>query len=229
MQEKQLPLALEPPLYFNPDDLVIGKANEAAFRLLQEWPHWRVPITVLVGAAGSGKSHMASCWAAMSGAQSRDPAEIDTILQELGANSCVGSPLLIEDICPGAFCETALFHLLNSLMQARLENPSTALVLTSRLHPAAWEIKLADLASRLKMVQLAQIFPPDDALLLAVMTKLFADRQLLVEPQLMRYCLSRMERSLEAVTRFVAILDRLALERKSKITRSLSLQALAQL
>ncbi len=58
---------------------------------------------------------------------------------------------------------------------------------------------------------MATLEPPDDALLAAVLVKLFADRGVGVGPELIRYLLARMDRSFEAAERLVARLDRAAL------------------
>jgi len=221
---RQTVLALESLPDFAPEDLVIGKANAQAFALLQQWPIWRSPITILIGDKGSGKSHMAACWQMKSGAQA-------LALNEPGSHPALLDmrvPILIEDIVADEFDETALFHLINAVMQARIATSHASLLLTSSSHPSTWHIRLADLASRIKAAQLAEIATPDDMLLQAVLTKLFADRQLLVDPQLISYCVSRMERSFAAAVRFVAKLDRLALAKKSRITRPLALMALEQ-
>ena len=76
------------------------------------------------------------------------------------------------------FDETALFHLLNL---AREE--AAYVLLTARTAPAAWTIRTPDLASRLKALPVVALAPPDDALLRAVLVKLFADRQLGVDEQ----------------------------------------------
>jgi chromosomal replication initiation ATPase DnaA len=54
------------------------------------------------------------------------------------------------------------------------------------------------------------------------MTKLFADRQVEVEPHVVQYLVRRIERSLSTVMRVVEKLDRAALEQKSRITRALA-------
>jgi len=222
LPQQQAALELAVRTHFDPDDLVVGAANAQAFDLLQNWPHWRNPTTILIGAAGSGKSHMAHLWAQRAAAKSFTPNQLDRAVKHLES----GGPILVEDIMPGLFDETALFHLINGVMQARLTMPKASLLLTSRLPPIEWQLSLADLASRLRAAQLVEISQADDSLLIAVVTKLFADRQLLVEPQLIRYSVSRMERSLEAAVNFVAEIDRLALEKKSKINRQLILHLL---
>ena len=65
---------------------------------------------------------------------------------------------------------------------------------------------------------LARLEPPDDALLGAVLVKLFADRQLAVAPRLIRYLVSRMDRSFAAAEAMVAKLDRAGLAGHRAIT-----------
>jgi chromosomal replication initiation ATPase DnaA len=66
-------------------------------------------------------------------------------------------------------------------------------------------------------------------LLKAVLVKLFADRQLNVEPAVIEYLSLRMERSMAAADRVVAAIDRLALAMHRKVTRPLAAEALASL
>jgi chromosomal replication initiation ATPase DnaA len=99
--------------------------------------------------------------------------------------------------------------------------------MTSRLWPANWNVKLPDLASRLKAATVVEIAEPDDLLLSGVIHKLFADRQVSVEPHVVAYLVSRIERSLLSAIRIVDKLDRAALEQKSRITRTLAAQVLA--
>ena len=70
---------------------------------------------------------------------------------------------------------------------------------------------------------------PDEALLNAVLVKLFGDRQIEVEPQLISYLSVRMERSMASANKIVAQMDQLALEQKRRITRRLAQEALDSL
>ena len=92
--------------------------------------------------------------------------------------------------------------------------------------PGDLDIKLPDLRSRIRALPVAEIFAPDDALLRAVLVKLFADRQLAVEPNVIDYVLVRMERSTEAAQRLVDTADRLALEMQRAVTRPVAAAAL---
>jgi chromosomal replication initiation ATPase DnaA len=101
-------------------------------------------------------------------------------------------------------------------------------LLTSRAAASALPIGLADLASRLRAARPVELGEPDDALLRALLVKLFADRQLSVDSALVDYIAIRMERSLEAANALVDELDREALAAGGAVTRKLAAAALAR-
>lgn len=109
--------------------------------------------------------------------------------------------------------EAALFHLHN-LMAAE----GGRLLLTARGAPRDWGLGLPDLLSRLSASALVRIEPPDDALLSAVLVKLFADRQLIVPGALIPWLVSRMDRSLAMARQLVEALDARALSERRAIT-----------
>jgi chromosomal replication initiation ATPase DnaA len=65
-------------------------------------------------------------------------------------------------------------------------------------------------------------------LLAGVLTKLFADRQVDVDPAVIQYVVKRMERSFESANAVVERLDAAALARKSRITRALAAELLEE-
>ena len=93
----------------------------------------------------------------------------------------------------------------------------------------SWPVELPDLRSRLKAATVVEIGEPDDELISQVIVKLFADRQLFVDEKLVAYIVARMERSLEAAQTLVERLDRLALARGSRITRTLAQEVLGEM
>ncbi len=135
-----------------------------------------------------------------------------------------GGALVVEDLDRGIADEKALFHLLNRARESKL-----AVLLTSRVPPGEQEFRIPDLRSRLRALPLVEVQPPDETLLKAVLVKLFADRQLNVEPPVIDYLSLRMERSMAAANRIVAAVDRLALAKQRKVTRPLAAEALASL
>ncbi|EJF75868.1 hypothetical protein HWV54_00610 [Bartonella alsatica] len=214
--ETQLSLNFSYNSVFQLDDIVVTESNRMAFQLIDQWPNWILPIAVLVGKEGSGKTHFSSVWAQKSHALSFHRNEIDQAV----AMAASGRPFLIEDIDAGEISETGLFHLINSVKQANLDTCQATLLITARAVPSAWNLKLSDLKSRLNSVMLVAINQPDDALLTAVAFKLFSDKQIIVHPDTVYYLVSRCERSLFSLRHVIDSVDQLALQRKSKITRS---------
>ncbi|PCK87976.1 hypothetical protein CPT32_05480 [Rhizobium sophoriradicis] len=216
---EQLPLVFSHDAASGRDDLLISERLAAAVSIVDAWPEWPSPVVVLAGPVGSGKSHLARIWSELSGAVSIHP--------ELGSDAAVAAaagPVLFEDADRQGFDDNALFHVINSVR----EN-GTSLLITSRLWPMSWPVQLPDLRSRLKAATVVEIGEPDEALLSQVIVKLFADRQLYIDDKLVLYIVNRMERSLNAAQTIVDRLDRLALSRGTKITRSLAAEVLNEL
>lgn len=217
---RQLPLELVHDVGRSRDELVVGAANADAVALIDRWPDWPAPVVVLAGPAGSGKSHLAEIWRERSGA---------ALLrrENLGASAIEAAgrgPVLVDDADGPGLDETGLFHLINGVRAA-----GTQLLLTARRFPAAWNVRLPDLGSRLKAAATVEIHEPDDLLLAGVITKLFADRQVEVEPHVVQFLVRRIERSLSTAIRVVEKLDRAALEQKSRISRALAAETVDSL
>ncbi|MBL0371287.1 hypothetical protein JJB09_04530 [Rhizobium sp. KVB221] len=209
---QQLPLSFGHEPATGRDDLVISDPVSAAASIVDRWPDWPSPVVIITGPPGSGKSHLAEVWRrASAAAQIMDGGSADPVLlAEQGA-------VLLEDADRSALDETTLFHVINAV-----KSHGTSLMITARAWPSAWNVRLPDLASRLKAATVVEIGAPDDALLTQILFKLFADRQLLIDEKLAAYIVSRMERSLDAAQQIVDRLDRLALARGVKISRTLA-------
>jgi chromosomal replication initiation ATPase DnaA len=89
-----------------------------------------------------------------------------------------------------------------------------------------WTFAIRDVGSRLKALPVVVLAPPDDALLRAVLVKLFADRQLAVDESLIGYLATRIERSFAGARDVVARLDDEAMLRKRPLTRALATEVL---
>jgi len=211
---RQLALTLPHQENFAREDFLPGTSNAVALALITAWPDWPARGVALVGPAGAGKTHLARIWAAESGARSVLAGELGSMnlpeTLETGA-------LVVEDLTEGAVDEYALFHLLNLAREQ-----GTYALLTMREAPTTWKVTLRDLASRLRALPVVTLKPPDEMLLRAVLVKLFADRQIVVEESLIGYLVTRIERSFAAAREAVAELDREALRRKRPITRALA-------
>jgi len=204
-------------------DFFISPSNAVAVDIVQTWHDWPQGKLILVGPHGSGKTHLAHVWAGLTGAQIVEAGSLAD--QKIG--DLAEGPVAVENaerIAGNRPAEEALFHLHN------LALANAAPLLITATQPAArWGLCLPDLASRMQGSAMATLDAPDDTLLSAVLVKLFADRQVGIEPNLVAYLVSRMDRSFEGAGRIVDALDKAALSRQRKLTRVLAGEVLDKL
>jgi chromosomal replication initiation ATPase DnaA len=215
---RQLALALDHAESFAREDFLSGPSNAAALALIECWPQWPSEAIILTGPEGSGKSHLAAIWANAAGARLVAARALEAAA--VPATLATGA-LVLEDIVARAFDERALFHLLNLARE-----DDAFVLLTSRTPPTGWRLAIRDLDSRLKALPIVSLAPPDDALLRAVLVKLFADRQIAVEENLIGYVATRIERSFAAARAIVGRLDAEAMRRQRPLTRALAAEIL---
>ena len=216
-------LALPPAL--GRADFLPAPANADALAMLARSADWPQGRLLLIGPEGAGKSHLAAIWAAEAGAipcqaSALRVAAVDALVPEEAA-------LVIEDAdCAAGLpeAEAALFHLAN-LAHAR----GARLLLTARAPVRDWGLALPDLGSRMQAVTAVTLGRPDEALLEAVLVKLFADRQLAPAPGVLAALVRRMDRDLGLARRVTAAIDAEALASGRAVTRPLALAALARL
>ncbi len=204
---RQIPLELPPRIALGREDFFVGDANAAAIAWLDRWPDWPGGGLAVYGSPGSGKTHLVEVWRARSAAVRIEPAALPGAdLEALADASAVAVDGIDGPLVPAAAIQ--LFHLYN-----RVRAAGRTVLITARDRPAVWA-GLPDLASRLATLATVELAAPDDALLMAVMRKQFADRQVAIGEEVLRYAAARIERSFAAAQAFVASLDRAALGAK---------------
>lgn len=217
----QLALDLPPRAAMGRADFFPAPSNALALAQIDGWRDWPQRKLVLTGPPGSGKTHLAALWATQTGAETV-PAE-ELALADLPALATGAVAVENAERVAGYDAgERALFHLHNLVLAQ-----GGHLLLTATRAPARWSLRLPDLASRMQATATAAIDPPDDALLAAVLVKLFADRQVQVPPALIPWLVARMDRSLAAARDLVARLDAAALAQGRPVGRSLAAAVLA--
>ena len=220
---QQIPLDLTQPESFDLSDYVVSSCNADAVQFLELWPASEFHFAALVGPSGSGKTHLLKGWALENGAKEISP---DAGFSAVEA----GGSYIIDDVdqlaTDGAFTysDTFLFHVYNWAREKRAK-----ILVSASLPPTQWSRKLPDLISRMGAVPVVTIQQPDDDLLFALLFKLFSDRQLTVNTQVIHYLIGRMPRSFFAAGKIAKLMDGKALAERRKITKDLARRCLEEL
>ncbi|MEL7212935.1 MAG: DnaA/Hda family protein [Pseudomonadota bacterium] len=217
---KQLAFDLPSKTALGREDFFVSPANATAVATLETPALWPNGKLVLTGPTGAGKTHLAHVWAGDTGARMITAAELET----LDIDATATGPLVVEDadqIAPDPDAQIALFHLHN-----RMAERGQPLLLTASAPPSQWGLTLPDLASRMEATNTVAIELPDDALLSAVLLKLFDDRQLKPALTVVQYLAANMDRSFAQAGAIVTAMDEEALQSGREINRGLAIDIL---
>ncbi|MEM1352513.1 MAG: DnaA/Hda family protein [Pseudomonadota bacterium] len=187
------------------DDFLQTPANTVALAMIENWRDWDKRKLALTGPKGAGKTHLTHIWAQSASATilpAQDLPQADVL--RVAARSVAVED--IDTIAGDDASETALFHLHNLVLAE-----GHWLLLTGSGAPKSWPFALPDLKSRIEGTISVALDPPDDALLAAVLAKLFADRQLSPRPDVIAFLVTHMDRTLDAARHLVARIDNAAL------------------
>ena len=206
----QLVLPLETRPALGREDFIVAPGNREAVAFVDAFPDWPAPTAVLIGPAGSGKSHLAAAWAKRADAQIVEASALNAefLKQEPAA-------VVVENI-DAAAADAARDAVIFALFER-----GGAVLFTAREAPSQWQATLPDLSSRYRAMLSFALWEPDDALLGALARKLFADKQLNVPDAVIAQMVRSIERSPDAVRAFVARADAKALSQKRPITVAL--------
>ena len=181
------------------EDFLVAPGNKSAVTHIDLWPEWTGHALAIFGPPGCGKSHLAHVFATRSGAKVIEASDITTssgsVLVEQNASLVIESGELVTD-------PRALLHLFNAMKEK-----DGYLLFISRDPPSRWKVALPDLKSRLTAIHALRIEVPDDAMIEAVLIKLFSDRQLKVTPEVISYMVQRMDRAFASARRIVNLAD----------------------
>lgn len=200
------------------DAFIVSESNEKAVRTMEAWVGSSEPLLAICGPEGSGKTHLARILADMTGARylRLGAANADSLL--LSAADAV-----IDDADLAASPKSLLAAIEAAMAAGR------RVILAGRGEPGAWARGLKDLETRLNAATRIALAEPDEALLRAVMAKLFNDRQLRASEQIADYAAHRIEKTFVAARRFVAALDAASIEKGQPIGLKLAREIIANL
>ena len=179
----------------------INKTNESAFRGI----HNSNNSIFLNGPSKSGKSYLANIWLKKNNAImfKNNFKDIINLKQDV----------YIDNINSN-YDQEKLFHILNHCKLYKLN-----ILITSRLEINQINFDLKDLVSRLKTFFYLKINRPDDDMLINILTKLFVEKQFIINSQeIFQFILKNANRSYEEMFNIVNKLDTLSLEKKRQLT-----------
>jgi len=210
---RQLALALDHAESFAREDFLSGSSNEDALALIDAWPDWPARAIALIGPEGSGKTHLATIWAAAAGAR----VVSGRTLGEIDVPAALATGALVVEDAAAITDERALFHLINLGREQ-----GAFLLFTARTAPSLWPVVMPDVVSRLRALPVVALQAPDDAMLRGVIVKHAADRQLQLDESVVRYISTHIERSFAAARAAVIALDKEALRLGRPPSRALA-------
>ena len=198
------------------EDYIITESNSFAFDLISRMINGEINQGVISGPSFSGKTHLSKILIKNIG--SNESLYIDRDYKKIIEKAGSSNLIVIENIDKVLEdkSEEDLFHIINFTK----ENDKK-LLMTSGKSISNIEFKLEDLKSRLNAILEAKIMQPDDELMKLVLIKIFNDKQLLINPNVINFLKSRLERSYKSINDFIEKIDKFSLEKGKKITIAL--------
>lgn len=182
------------------DDLAITEANRAAFQTIRLWKSWQSSVMCLVGPVKCGLGIAGRLWAgeanaALLSARAFDALDIEALKKLAQINTVI-------DLADQVTNEPHLLTLLN-LSQSN----GVRVLLSARSGGANWGISSLDLKSRLEAMPVAEIYPPDEAMIVARLRASFKRRYIKLGDGTINFLAVRLPRSYEAIEDYVGRLD----------------------
>jgi chromosomal replication initiation ATPase DnaA len=208
--DQQYLLNLAIPISFQEEDYLVTNSNYLAWNFIKIWPNWGAErmsnIAYIYGETGAGKSHLASIWRGISGAQL-----VSASL--LSSGDFKDENFLIDNLEELLGQERQLFNLFNHVLETK-----RYLLITAGRAVAKLDIKLPDLLSRLAGIFSIELSRPDDKMIEGIITKYFSDAQITLNASIIKFLVTRIDRSYSEIFKTLKALDKISLSEKRKIS-----------
>lgn len=203
---------------YDSHEFIESSSNSLACYSIDNWQnYWGVEpyprALIIQGPRSSGKTFLAKKWANNAGALVIK--KMYEITENILDHHC---SFIIEDF-DSSWNEEKFLHIFNLLSENQ-----KYLLITCRFIP---EIKLPDLASRIKSVNLISIQSPDDEMMQMLIFKLFSNYSVVISNEVVSFLIKTLPREFPAILNSVKIINNFALEHKRKITVPVVKQALS--
>ena len=211
------------------EDFMVANCNYEAVATIDLWPNWPYFAICIYGPTGCGKTHLANVFAQMVASQTPHPYRIPFIkasqlTKDMAHSLFETSPQIVIEELDELRNQEALFHLYNTYRDL-----GGNILFTSSQAPARINFCLPDLRSRMNIVPALEIKAPDDELLMALLVKLFMDRQITPSQELLGFLLKNIQRSFSYTRKIVEEIDNISLAKKRAISISIAKEAIATL
>ena len=195
------------------EDYIITDSNNFAFDLIVKMVKGEINFGLISGPPYSGKTHLSKIL--IKNARNYKILYFDSDYQNMLNRFEDSDFFILENInnVKHDKFEQKLFHIINL---AKENNKK--LLMTSRKPISEIDLNLEDLKSRLNSILEAKIKEPDDQLMELLLIKIFNDKQLKINPNIIDFLVSRLERSYESINLFIEKIDKFSLEKGKKIT-----------
>ena len=195
------------------EDYIITDSNNFAFDLIVKILKGETNFGLISGPPYSGKTHLSKIL--IKNARNYKTLYFDRDYQNILDRLEASDILILENIdkVKQDKSEQDLFHIINFTKENNKK-----LLMTSRKPISEIDLNLEDLKSRLNSILEAKIKEPDDQLMKLLLIKIFNDKQLKINPNIIDFLVSRLERSYESINLFIEKIDKFSLEKGKKIT-----------
>ena len=177
------------------EDMVVTPANRTAISIVRQPGKWPTPVFCITGPYRCGLTTILNAWCAEQNGRYFAAAQFSR-LKQAELDALAGSLVAVDDADRVAANEKLL-----SLMN-RTGEEGGRLLLASASSPSQWPVISADLKSRLNSMPVAEIHPPDEAMLIGRLEAAAARHFLKLEPEIVAYLSPRLDLTYEAIEAF---------------------------